>query len=324
MATRANSFFLSDTDQDQSWGTDVRKLTESVGPLLSTTICQHPNAAGTTQITLDPYTSRNTQGDNRDVYGWAINEAGADGMESTSARKRRIKAGNWTFVMRVGLPQAGTLTGTLTATFSARVYRVGPAPTFTRTLLFTTAFSDSVQSTGISGAVTGTCTAGHTAPEIVLEAGETIHVGFLSQVVQVAGSLGATVAGNATWHTGTQGGQQIFFNPPDLDTITEMVGAVAGVATVEGLSGSVLPVRGTVTGTGVALANLGAIKGVSGAADGAATVEGKLASIKGMSGDIQGVGAADAKMASVKGMTGTVEVGAGGPAPIRPIFVFDD
>lgn len=326
MATRADIFYPSTVDQDQTWGTDIRKLLETVPALNSTTICTHANAAGTTQITLDPFTNRSTTGDNRNVFGWAINEAGADGMESTSTRKRRIRSGDWVFTMRLGLPVAGTLTGTLTGSFSARVYRVGPSPTFTLTELFTTALSTTVQSTGLGNA-TGTCTVTQSSvPEIVLEAGETIHIGYLSNVVQVAGALGATVSGVATWHIGTQGGVDISVNPPAIDTITEMVGTSAGAATVSGVSGKVLPVSGSSSGAATATGTLGAVATTVGSSAGAATVTGTLGSVKGFVGSSAGAATVDGRAATIRGMVGTVEVGAGGETItyIRPIYIFDD
>ncbi|HEX4843184.1 MAG TPA: hypothetical protein VFV57_05895 [Limnobacter sp.] len=327
MATRADILYLSATDQDQTWGTDVRKLAETAQALNSTTICSHPNSAGTTSITLDPLTTSTTQSDIRDALGWAVNEQGADGMESTSTRKRRIRAGDWVFTMRLGLPTAGTATGTLTGSFSARVYRVGPSPTFTRTLLFTTGDSTTVQSTGLAAA-TGTCTVTQTGvSEIVLEAGETIHVGFLSKVVQVAGLLGATVAGIATWHIGTQGGVDPSVNPPAIDTITEMVGSATGLGTAAASAAQVKPTVASATGLGTAQGVLGSIASTVGAATGVGVAAGTLAAVKEFAGAAQGVGIADGKMAKVAGFTGTVDIGGGGSGGttiIAPVFgVFD-
>lgn len=75
MPTTAQTFYPSATDQDDTWGTDVRKLLETVPALNSTTICTHANAAGTTQITLDPYTNSSTASDVRTNFGWAVNQA---------------------------------------------------------------------------------------------------------------------------------------------------------------------------------------------------------------------------------------------------------
>lgn len=326
MATRADILYLSATDQDQAWGTDVRKLAETAQALNSTTICSHPNSAGTTQITIDPLTTSTTQSDIRDALGWAVNEAGADGMESTANYKRRIRAGDWVFTMRLGLPIAGTTTGTLTGSFSARVYRVGPSPTFTRTILFTTALSTTVQSTGLAAA-TNTCTVTQAGvAEIVLQAGETIHVGILSNVVQVAGLVGATVAGIATWHVGTQGGVDPSVNPPAIDTITEFTGTSAGSSTAQALAARVLPVQGSAAGMATTSGSLGTIASTVGSSAGIATVAGTLAAVKGFSGSAAGVATAQARMATIKGFVGTAEVGAGGGETIiiAPVFgVFD-
>lgn len=203
MATTAQRFYHSTTDQDFTAPSevDIRKLVESAPGSNATTICSHPNAAGTTQITLDPYTNSSTQSDIRINAGWAINRLGSDGMESTSTEKRRIVAGTWTFTATVTLPQAGTVTGSLTASLLYRVYRVDSSGN--RTLLFSVT-SNTFQTTGLSvGGATGLLTATFNPGEIILEANETIHVGAQSNVVQVAGTLGATVAGTATYTVGT-------------------------------------------------------------------------------------------------------------------------
>lgn len=199
MATIDNQFHHSFDEQDftASGEVDIKKLAENASGATSfTTVTSHGSAAGTTQITLDPYTNRSTTGDIRANAGWAINAQGADGMESLATDKRRIPAGTWTFQMTVSIPQAGTATGTLTVSFIVAVYRVSAAGA--RTLLFT-ATSDTLQSTGISGGVSGNLIATASRSEIILEAGETIHVGYLSNMVQVAGLAGATVAATATW-----------------------------------------------------------------------------------------------------------------------------
>ena len=198
MGTEAQQFFQSNVDQDGTWGTDIVKLQETTSGVVSTTVAQHPNSAGTTTITLDPYSPRSTQGDATTLFGWAIN-SGADGMESTTTAKRRILAGTWRFFNRVSVPAGGTVSGSHNVTAIYSVYRVS-ADGATRTLLF------SYTSPEDAGTLlASTATFDNTTPaqdEIVLETGETIHVGIQSRNRQVAGALGATTAGNLTWHTG--------------------------------------------------------------------------------------------------------------------------
>lgn len=202
MGTIAQTFFHANVEQDftAAGEVDIKKLVEAAPGGVSTTRTLHANAAGTTQITLDPYSDRNTVGDIRANAGWAINRLGADGMESTASGKRIIPAGAWTFTLNVALPVAGTTTGTLTVSFIAQVFRVSSSGA--RTALFT-ATSNTGQSTGLAALASTTLTATSAAqPQYTLEADETIHVGFLSNLVQVAGLVGATVAGTATWTVG--------------------------------------------------------------------------------------------------------------------------
>lgn len=203
MATTAQRFFHSTTDQDfaATGEVDIRKLLESAPGTDSTTICTHANAAGTTQITLDPYTNSSTASDIRANCGWAINRLGTDGMVAIAVDQRFIPAGVWTFVMFVSIPAAGSLTGTLTVSNIYNVYRVSSAGT--RTLLFS-ATSDTVASALAAGANSGILTATSAAqPKYILAPNETIHIGALSNMVQVAGALGATVSGVATYRVGT-------------------------------------------------------------------------------------------------------------------------
>ena len=203
MATTAQVFYPSSTDQDQAWGTDVDKLLESVPALLSTTIAQHPNAAGTTDITLDPFTSRSTQGDAATNFGWAFNEAGADGMASVADARRRILAGDWTVRFRIAIPTGGTTIGSHNVTMIVKLYRVATGGG-TRTLIAT--LTSAEEGGSAFGVTTTTIEVTASVAEIILEAGETLHVGIISRNRQAAGLFGATTAGNITWHVGTQGG----------------------------------------------------------------------------------------------------------------------
>lgn len=203
MATISQRFYHSTTEQDftAAGEVDIKKLLESAPGTNSTTVTTHANAAGTTQITLDPYTNRSATGDIRANAGWAVNRLGADGMESVADARRIIPAGAWVFTLNVALPVAGLTTGTLTVSFIAQVFRVSSSGA--RTALFT-ATSNTGQSTGLAALASTTLTATSAAqPQYVLEADETIHVGFLSNLVQVAGVAGATVSGVATWTVGT-------------------------------------------------------------------------------------------------------------------------
>jgi hypothetical protein len=320
MSTRADIFYPHTGTRDQVYGTDVRKLEVAAQTVVSTTITSHPSAAGTTNITLDPYSTSTTQSDIRNNLGWAVNVLGTGGFDATANLKPRIQAGSWNLQFPCSVPFGGTGIGTLTASFSAIVYRVGVSPSFTRTALFTTAQSSTVASSALAVG-TGTCAVTTASqPEIVLEVGETIAVGYLGRVVQVAGIAGAVVAGTATWSTGNA-----LVNPPAIDYITEFVGSATGLGTAAGQMARVLPVVGSAVGSGVAAGALGAVKGTVGAATGLGLADGQLAAVKGIVGVATGLGLAAGQLATVKGMVGTVNIGSGAAAVtvMRPVLILE-
>jgi hypothetical protein len=214
MGTTAAQFFPSNTDQDQAYGASggagtVYKLEDTTAAVVSTTRAMHPNTAGTTIITLDPYSDRATTGDVTADYGWGINQSGADGMESgvhahasspSLTGLRVIPAGDWSFFQRITIPIGGTLTGSHNVIVAWKVYRVATGGG-TRTLLFTvTAPEQSGGAISVTQTDTGVITSSQ--PEIVLQSGETIHVGIQSTNRQVAGTLSAVTAGTIVYHTG--------------------------------------------------------------------------------------------------------------------------
>ena len=201
MPTTAQTFYYSTGAKDfaAAGEVDIRKMVEAAGAENATTYTNHPAAAGTTSITIDPYSITSTQSDIRANLGWAINAAGTDGIASAAQALRVIAAGNWGFVLGAVVPVAGTGTGTLAAYYIVSVYRV--SVTGVRTLLFS-ATSASISSNALQ-ATGNYLAASSTQPEIVLAAGETLHLGYLAVCTQVAGLLGAVVAGNINWLMGS-------------------------------------------------------------------------------------------------------------------------
>lgn len=200
-STIAQTFYMSTTEQDFTAASevDIRKLVENPPGTNSTTICAHGTTTGLTTITLDPYTNRNTTGDIRANAGWAINRNGNDGMNSIAVAKRLIPAGTWTFAIHVTIPNANA-TGSISVTMSASVYRVSSSGA--RTLLFTSGNSNTLSTGGLGAGTNGILTATSSQSAYVLEADETIHVGFLSQSTQTAGVIGGTVQATLTYRVG--------------------------------------------------------------------------------------------------------------------------
>lgn len=207
MGTTQQRFFPVNTDQDQAFGPNVKKLEDAAGSVVSTTRAMHPSSVGTTTATLAPYTDQAPGADATVDRGWAFNVSGAEGMESgthtnapgTATGKRRIPVGTWSFLARFTIPTGGTLTGSHNVIVNWKVYRVATGGG-ARTLLFTATAPE--ESGNALGATNATATATFNAPEIVLEAGETIHVGITSTDRQAGGTLGATTAGTISFHTG--------------------------------------------------------------------------------------------------------------------------
>ena len=201
MGTTAQTLYLSTAAKDftAAGEVDIRKLVVTAGAIVSTTITAHGSAAGSTSITLDPYSTSSTAGDARTNLGWALNRLGTDGAESTATALRSIPAGAWTFTLGVSVPVGGTGTGALSVSYSVAVYRVSSAGA--RALLFT-AVSAAVASTSATVGAGYPIATSAAQPEYILLDSESIEVGYLATCVQTAGLLGAVVAGNVTWSMG--------------------------------------------------------------------------------------------------------------------------
>lgn len=195
MSTQLQTFYNSTAlpDSTVSGQVAIRKFTEAYAEAGNdTTITAHPSAAGTTSITAYPLQTNSVQSSNAINAGWIFNVSGVDGIGSTSGALRVIPAGTWRIVVNTGVPVAGTATGTLSVTFTSYIYRVQSGGA---RVLLGSATSTAVASNAIAAAV-GNCESNPSLSEVVLLAGETVMVGYVVNCTQVAGLLGATVAGN--------------------------------------------------------------------------------------------------------------------------------
>jgi len=203
MGTIARRFYFSINEQDfvAPGEVDIRKLQEVGTAEDGSTICIHPNAAGITEVTQDPYTTTAVQGDLTANLGWAINRLGADGMDSLSLAKRSILSGVWSLVSFSIVP-AASLNGSFSSKVTYKVYKV--LATGNRVLLFSTTSNSIVSDVTTVGGTRGYYTATFSAPEYILEENETIHIGMISVINQTAGLLGATVETySAFYHNST-------------------------------------------------------------------------------------------------------------------------
>lgn len=193
--TTAQTFEFADTDQTftMPFEVDIRTLVEPTG-IATNRQTNHPNAAGTTDITLLPGANSATQTDTTGVNGWTINRAL---MASITGNRRVVRSGTWTISIGATVPAAGLL-GSHTASFLLVLFRV--LASGGRQFLWVSPRSSTVTTPAGLG-TSGTCTATGNPGQIVLEHDETLMVGVLARNVQVAGTLGATTAGNVTWDT---------------------------------------------------------------------------------------------------------------------------
>ena len=244
-------------------------------------------------------------------------------MGSTDTAKRRVPPGQWRMVHTATLPSPATL-GSLALRNRYYVYRVGPAPGYTRSLLFSW-LSNTANAPVLGGAVDFDSLSS-SQPEVLLEENETIMVGVYSILEQSSGVLGATVAGNATYRmSASTEPWQLIVPPPGIETVAPTQGSGAGSAAANGLAASAKGTRGASQAVAVAVGELQATAGLVGSAAGASTPQGALAGTAGivgagpgsaftqgelagaaaMVGDSAGASAADGVLAGAAGLVGS-------------------
>ena len=217
---------------------DVRALNTSLPAATSGSNVQF-GTSGAKEITVDPYTSGRTTTGVDSAFGWAIDIAGADGMDSTATAKRVIPAGTWFYQ---GWLSASPVASLNAVTVGFYVYRVAAAPSTTRTLLF----SDSVSAGLVSTAGTAFTRTTGAQSEILLEAGETIQVTItLSGTGQIGGL-------DVDYRTGDQT-TDCLIDVPTPGVRTEYLQSVSVTAT-----GTAAVTVGTKTVTGVIYDSSGA------------------------------------------------------------------
>lgn len=292
------------------WGSDVRKFLDSADAASDNTSTTAHGTGGATLRTFDPYTAATadlTQAD----YGWAINPTD---MNSVSGALRYYPAGDHTATIRMNSNRVLAATGTLTMF----VYRVGPAPDRTRTLLGSAGAS--VAFPGTSGKVTAVVTV--SLAEVIFEADETVQYSF---ELSLAGQT--TPAVIARMLLGTDTAVESRIDTPTLKVLADTTGTSSGSATVSGVTGKVLGTDGTSSGVATASGQMSTRSDFTGSSSGVATASGQMSSVAGFVGTSAGVGSASGQASIVLGTTGTVEIGAaGGGTTIikRPLYLFGD
>ena len=276
------------------WGTNVRQLLDVADPLGQESAAVHGTGGAVTR-TYEPYATSTADSD-QSLFGWAVTPTD---MNSVSGARRFFPAGSHTTSTRMRHSASLAQTGTL----SMYVYRVGPAPGRTRTLLGSNTASVSLPV--LAGTVTATVTV--TLGEIIFEPDETIQYSYEFNVSGVA------ITGENTWFNGgTAGGVVATISTPKLGVLADTTGSSSGSSTGSAVGGKVLGTQGTSTGTGTAAASMGSTAAATGSAAGSATVDGQGSSVAGTVGTASGLATVTGLASIVLGTVGTVEPAAGG------------
>lgn len=238
MPTTAQRFYLGAVDDDQAYGTTIKKNLESAPAANSATTCTW-SATGAQTRTKIPLAGTTTASDTSSDNGWGFNNGGADGLGSATGAERWIKAGVWNFSVSYTL-NAPALLATIACTVTARVYRVASGGG-ARTLLFTAA-SANFSATGV---VTWSSAA---QPEYVLGPGETIHVGFTAVSAATNNAITGTVATVLTTNLGADTWFEV--PSPGVRTLARADYALTGAGTLAGAASRVLGTVGSLAGSG--------------------------------------------------------------------------
>ena len=172
MGTTARRFYPHSAEWD---GTDpasgdVRTMETALPAATSGSSCNF-GTSGAKTITIDPYTAGRTTTGLDSKFGWAIDIAGADGMDGAVGAHRYIPAGTWLYQGTLFSPSLAVAP----CTVAMSVYRVAAAPSTVRTLLFTDA-GVTVPNVAVLGTAFTRTTAAQA--EIELQPGETVQCTF--------------------------------------------------------------------------------------------------------------------------------------------------
>lgn len=272
------------------WGTDVRKLLDAVDAGADTTTINNHGTGGAVTRTFDPYSTSSADAD-QTLFGWAVTPAD---MGSVAGARRFYPAGDHVATFRMS--QNG-VTG-VAVTVTVFVYRVGPSPGRTRTLLGSGSASPTLN--GLSSPSTVNVTVA--LSEIVFEADETIQYSIETNVAGVA-----ITGRNVVLRTGTDGGVGVRMDTPQLGVLKDFTGTADGTSTALGVMAQVLPTTGTATASGTGLGVLAATGQMGGTASGIGTALGVLSSVATMTGTTTGAGTALGVLGGVGGLVGDAD-----------------
>lgn len=303
MPTTAQTFYPSATDDDQDFPgvtENVKKLVESApGANTSTTVTWTDTTVRTK--TVIPLTDSTAASDTSSNNGWAINDGGADGMGSVSGGLRRVRAGVWSFSVQMTL-NTPALLDTHALTITAHVYRVADINAGAggaRTLLFSATSGNQTASATVTWNSAS-------EPEILLQPGETIMVGFTaSSASTTALVLGANT--NTVMTVALGGNTSITVPAPGIETIANTNGTSAGTATVNGAASGTGAMAGSSAGSAAASGALAATGATVGTSDGTSAASGAMAAVAPMVGSSAGLATVSGALSAVGATVGSSE-----------------
>jgi hypothetical protein len=295
MPTTARVFHITADDDDQSFGATVKRLNETQPSANSDTIIRWATTT-VTEKTVIPLADNSTSGDSSINNGWAFNNGGADGLGSTTAAKRRVRAGEWTFILTISLNAPATL-DTHALTITAKVYRVATGGG-SRSLLFTSA-SPNQTSGGRKAWVS-------TEDEIVLDAGEVILVSFtMTSASTTAVVLGANTQTVVEVDFGAN--SYVVVPEPGIETLAIGAGSASGSSVVDADAAGIAAMEGATSGASAVAGQLSAVAETAGQSAGSSSGAAELVAISTTNGASAGTSQVSGDLAAVGVLVGSSE-----------------
>lgn len=256
-------------------------------------------ANATTRRVVSPYQSSANAGPDS-TRGFAIDPAD---MGSVAGALRFFPAGNHVFTFYA---TGGNALGS--NTYFLRAYRVGPSPSFTKTLIATEA---SATGSGLGASVSVSLP----LPQIIFQPGETIM--YEPDVQTNPGITAGTVTISLGTSSALTGSVVARITTPELGILASARASAAGAGDATARGSIVLPARAAASGLGVASARPSVTAGARATASGNGIALGRPSAVAGAVASAAGSSQVLGRITRIVGAVGTVNIGAGGSAVIR-------
>lgn len=213
--TTAQTFFgtINVPDQTFTGSNKVEALAEAAPGTANTTTTMTWSSTTASTETVIPLTATTTASDTSNNNGFAFNNTGTDGLNSTSSQLRIVPAGTWTFSGTLTF-NAPALLATISATPTVKVYRVATSGGV-RSLLFSQAGA-AVTATAAGAKAFAITASGQS--QIILQPGEVIWIGFTVNSAATANVLNQVTNTVLNFTIGTTGGAEVVVPSPGIRT----------------------------------------------------------------------------------------------------------